>query len=302
MGGAVARALAAQGHTVFTYGRRSATAIQQLLPNYSQWDLSTGATAAPEVDAVVHCAARVGNWGAEADYRRVNVDGTRAVIQTFSSAKRFVYVSSASVYSGNQVVRQLSEDARVGEHLHNAYATSKVEAEKLVLSCRTNAVILRPHAVYGPGDTTLTPRLLAARRLGWLPVPGNGQNLISVTHIYNFVHAVECVLKSSVTQGVFNIADQEAIRVDDLLRTILQQNGLVARLFYIPRQLAWAAAVASERVSRIIGRRNAPRLTRYLVTHIADEYTLDLKKAFGQLGYAPRFDVHDEPIQEGNRQ
>lgn len=301
LGGAVARDLAAKGHTVFSFGRRHADAIRHPLPNYSQWDLLAGSTAVPDVDAVIHCAAKVGDWGPAADYRRINVDGTRLAMQTFDQAERFVHVSSASVYSGNQPGQQISEDASVGNCLHTAYAISKAEAEKLVLAGERRAVILRPHIVYGPGDTTLTPRLLAAPRFGWLPVPGNGRNFISVTHVFNFVHAVERVLDSRVMHGIFNIADRQPVSVDNLIRTLLQRNNVAARLIYIPRPIAWAAAMASERVWRIAGRRSAPRLTRYLVAHISDEFMLDLTKAYEQLGYAPSHGFHDAPIRVEDR-
>ena len=108
IGGVVARELAAQGHTVFTYGRRHADAIVSPIANYTQWDLSTGATKAPEVNAVVHCAAQVGDWGLETDYRQVNVDGTKAVLETFRNTDRFVHVSSASVYSSSPPSRHLT--------------------------------------------------------------------------------------------------------------------------------------------------------------------------------------------------
>lgn len=298
MGGVLARKLAARGHTVFAYGRRHADAIRHALPNYTQWDLSAGPANVPVVDAVIHCAALVGDWGSEADYGHVNVGGTRIVLETFRQIDRFVHVSSASVYSTDQPYRCLREDASVGRGLHTAYARTKAEAEKVVLSSGRKAVILRPHIVYGPGDTTLMPRVLAARRLGWLPVPGNGRNRISVTHIFNFVHAVECVLASSVTHGVFNIADREDASVDELLRTLLRLNGAETRLLYIPRPIAWVAAGASERAWRLAGRQCAPRLTRYLVAQVADEHTLDLTRAYKLLGYAPRHSFRDGPVRE----
>ena len=63
-------------------------------------------------------------------------------------------------------------------------------AEREVGRHRRGAVILRPHAVYGPGDTTLLPRLLHARRLGRLIAVGDGRNRISLTHVDNLVQAV----------------------------------------------------------------------------------------------------------------
>ena len=296
MGSVLARELSTSGHTVYAFGRRHAQAIRHSLPNYSRWDLLDGPTTVPEVDAVIHCAAKVGDWGPQADYRRVNVDGTRIVLQTFGDVERFIHISSASVYSGDQRGQNLSEDASVGSCLHTSYATSKAEAEALVIASRPDAVILRPHIVYGPGDTTIMPRLLAALQFGWLLVPGHGRNLISVTHVLNFVHAVELVLKSSVPGGIFNIADAEPTSVDELLRTFLRRLGIVPRLLYVPRPIAWAAAVVSERVWRFAGRRNSPRLTRYLVAHIADDNTLDLSNAYKRLGYAPRHNFRDGPI------
>ena len=299
MGGMLASRLAGQGHTVFAYGRRPVIAIPSQIPNYAQWDLTRGPINVPEVDAVIHCAAQVGDWGPEAGYRRVNVDGTKVVLETFAKADRFVHVSSASVYSNDQPNHDLTENASVGIALLTAYARTKAEAEKVVLASRRSAVILRPHIVYGPGDTTLMPRVLAARLLGWLPVPGDGRNRISATHIFNFLHAIECVLATPSAHGIFNIADGEPASVDELLRTLLRRNGVEPRLIYLPRAIAWAIALASERICQLTARQHAPRVTRYLVTQIADGHTLDLSRAYQLLGYAPRYNFHHDPACDG---
>ena len=191
------------------------------------------------------------------------------------------------------------ENASVGSGLLTAYARTKAEAENVVLESGRSAVILRPHIVYGPGDTTLMPRVLAARLLGWLPVPGDGRNRISVTHIFNFLHAIECVLNTPGVCGIFNIADGEPASVDELLHTLLRLNGVEPRLIYIPRPIAWAIALGSERVSRLVARQRAPRLTRYLVTQIADGHTLDLNRAYQLLGYAPQYSFHHDPACDG---
>jgi nucleoside-diphosphate-sugar epimerase len=293
IGGVLARRLAGQGHTVFAFGRRQADKVPASIPNYKQWDLLAGSPGVPEIDALIHCAAKVGDWGKSEDYRMVNVEGTRTVMETFRHVDRFVYVSSASVYSGDQPERCLTEDASVGSELFTAYARSKAEAEKLLLSSGRDVVILRPHIVYGPGDPTLLPRLLAARKFGWLPVPGDGSNHISVTHILNFAHAVERVLDSQVMNGIFNIADAEPAHIDDLLHTFMQRNGVEVRLLHVPRRLAWGVAVVSEWLWRIAGSSHAPRLTRYLVAQVAGGHTLNLARAVTILGYSPRHNYHN---------
>jgi nucleoside-diphosphate-sugar epimerase len=292
IGGVLARRFARLGHTVFAFGRRPAVMAPPYLTNYRQWELPSALTQAPAADVVIHCAAKVGDWGEAADYDRINVGGTKAVLEAFGNAACFVHVSSGSVYSNDQPIRHLSEDAAVGSRLYTAYAESKAKAEQLISGSGRGVVILRPHIVYGPGDPTLLPRLFAARRFGWLPVPGNGSSYLSVTHVLNFVHAVECVLERSVTNGIFNIADPEPMRVDDIFRTFLQRNGVPVRIVHIPRSLAWAAAVASEWLWRTAGKQHAPRLTRYVVTHVAGGHTLDLRRAIETLGYAPAHNIY----------
>lgn len=301
IGGALAAELAAADHTVFSFGRRHADELQRDVPNYSRWDLRAAPIQVPDVDAVVHCAAQVGDWGEDADYRLVNVEGTRRVLEAFADARHFVHVSSASVYSDEQVGSCLTEDASVGDGLHSAYARTKFEAETAVLGSGRDAVILRPHIVYGPGDTTLMPRVLAARRFGALLVPGDGRNRISVTHISNLLHALQCVLGSSVTRGIFNIADNKDVSVNELLHTLLRGHGTNTRLLFVPRSVAWAAAGVGEWLCRVARSSRAPRLTRYLVAHIADERTLDLTRAINVLGYSPQYGYRDGlTVQENN--
>lgn len=293
MGGVLARALAALGHAVYSFGQRHPDQLGSPLPSYTQWNVLSDLRNKPEVDAVVHCAAKLGDWGNEDDYFRVNVEGTRRVFDTFSNAGQFIHVSSASVYSGDQPVQSLSEDAPVGQGLHTAYARSKAAAERMLLASGREVIILRPHIVYGPGDTTLMPRVLSARRFGCLLVPGNGRNPVSVTHIGNFVHAVERVLELKLTSGIFNIADAESPCVGELLRTLLATDGAPTRLLFIPRPFAWGAAVASEKTAKLLRRQTAPRLTRYLVSQVAGGHTLDLGRAVETLGYKPRHSYRD---------
>jgi nucleoside-diphosphate-sugar epimerase len=299
VGGRVARALAAAGHEVLAYGRRPAAALASPLPGYAPWDVAAAPSApAVAVDAVVHCAAHVGDWGPEAAYRAVNVDGTRAVLARFPGA-RGVHVSTSSVYSDGVPTVRVREDAPTGRCAHSPYARTKAEAERVVLAEGSRAVVLRPHIVYGPGDSTLLPRVLAARRLGALPVPGDGRNRVSATHVDNLVHAVERALATPGAYGAFNVADGVEANVNDLLRTLLRRYGVPTRLVHVPRAAAWRAAALCEGAWRTLGAlgvRGAPPLTRYAVGHLAAHHTLDTARARDLLGYAPRWSYLDGPL------
>ncbi|HEX5632132.1 MAG TPA: NAD(P)-dependent oxidoreductase, partial [Gemmatimonadales bacterium] len=287
IGGTIARTLEARGMTVFAFGRRPESALTAPLPRYAAWDVAAGPREGPEVDAVVHCAAHVGQWGDERTYHAVNVTGTAHVLATFPRARRVVYVSTASVYAADAPGVQLTEAARTGGPSLTPYARTKAEGERLVAGAETPAVILRPHIVYGPGDATLWPRVVAARRLGWLLVPGDGRNRLSVTHVSNLAHAVALALRDDAPPGVYNVSDGEDPSVDELLRTMLRRHELPVRVAYLPRAAAWPLASAAERIARAIGRRHEPVLTRYVVAHLADECTLDITRARRLLGYSP---------------
>ena len=86
----------------------------------------------------------------------MNRDGTRAVVRSFPDA-RIVHISTSSVYDAFEPSVEITEDAApVRRHL-SAYSQTKTLAEFELAG--SDAVILRPHAVYGPGDTTLLPRI-----------------------------------------------------------------------------------------------------------------------------------------------
>ncbi len=303
VGGAVARALVADGHDVRTSSRRDpAIAGARHLP----WDLTTGPLAdPPEADAVVHAGAAVSDWCGLDVARATNVAGTLAVRDTFPGA-RFVHVSSGSVYDPYRPsVRAREHEAPVDRYL-DAYGTTKAEAERALARDverhpgRGAVVVLRPHAVYGPGDTTLLPRVETAVRRGRLVLPGGGRVLQSLTHVDTLVTAVraavvlpETVLRDAAATGrtagllVANVADAEPVVLRDALVDALRRRGARVRVVGVPVRPAWALAGGVEAVARRLRRPEPPRLTRYALSHLAVERTYDLTVLRDVLGVAP---------------
>lgn len=287
VGGAICHAAAAAGHAVHAFGRR-ATRPAELTPkaSYAVWDLDTGPLPEPpDVDAVVHAAAAVTDWGPGGPIWRTNVDGTCRVLASFPDA-RLVHISTASVYDPyTPTVHGVEAQAPVSRYL-TAYAASKAAAERL-LTGRPNTVVLRPHAVYGPGDRTLLPRVLGAVRGRSLPLVGDGSARQSLTSIGNLVDATLLACEPSAPDGVFNVADAEPVAVADAVRALLAERGLDVRLRALPIRPLWIGAGLAERVYRMAGRARPPRLTRYAISHLAMERTLDLTAARQRLGFRP---------------
>ncbi|HEX2647574.1 MAG TPA: NAD(P)-dependent oxidoreductase, partial [Candidatus Dormibacteraeota bacterium] len=289
VGGAVARRLAADGHRVVGYGRRPMPGhLGQAAIEYRRWDITRGAIGAPDVDAVVHCAAHVTEWGTADEFAAVNVTGTRNTLDTFARAKRFVHVSTASVYDLRAAKHDITEEATVARTYLGGYAGTKIAAERVVMGSRVEWTILRPHIVYGPGDTKILPRVLEMRRrLGTMIVPGTGRNVLSITHIENLVDAIVLALDCR-GRDVFNVADETSGTVRDLLVAFQIAFGLEPRVRTVPARAAWAAAIASEALHRTVRSHRASPLTRFAVAQLAHDFTLDCSRARAVLGYAPR--------------
>lgn len=287
VGGRVAAQLAADGHTVTGTGRRPDSRLPGVA--YRRWDLTAGPLAdPPPADVVVHAAAAVDDWLDPDAAHRVNVVGTATVLAAYPGA-RLVHISSASVYDPFRAHHRVREDAAPVQRYRNAYGASKAAAERLVARDAPHAVILRPMLVYGPGDTTLAPRLLASRRRGVLPAVGDGRNRLSVTHVDNLVDAVRCALDGPA--GTCNVADAEPPTVAALLAAVLGAAGLPVRIRWVPTSLALAAAAGLEAVWRVGRRGGAPPLTRYVAARMASEHTLDTTAARVRLGWTPRHDL-----------
>lgn len=296
LGGVVVRHLRARGCEVFALGQRSSDRVAaDLRAGYASWDIASGTLPdAPDVDAVVHCAGKVSDWGRDADFEQVNVIGTRNVVDTWPDA-RLVHVSTASIYNDHHAGVLHERDADPSDRAAidavdwlSAYGRSKRLAEYEVASRATNWAILRPHAIYGPDDTQLVPRVAARVRRGRLLLPGDGRTTrISMVHVDNLVHAIDCALESDAV-GAFNVVDAITPTVHEAMTAAFAAIDLPVRLVYAPRAPIWAIARPVEAAWRLARRRTAPPLHRYSLAHVAFDHVLDITEAQERLGYDPQ--------------
>jgi nucleoside-diphosphate-sugar epimerase len=287
VGGHVVARLLQDGHHVIAYGRRADLALPpHSCLDYRRWDITSGPILA-EVDAVVHCAGSVTEWGSDESFDATNVLGTQNVLDSFPGVGVFVHISTASVYDLSTQKLSISEETPLSTRFLTGYSRSKVAAEKLVTRTRGNTVVLRPHIVYGPGDRNILPRLLAMRRLGALVVPGDGQANLSVTHVQNLADAVLKAIERRAGHEVFNIADSKTGTVDELLTSLQLAFDFKPRIWHVPAVAAWQAARAVEQLHRTALRSRTPLLTRFLVAQLAFDFTLDIQRAVDVLGYRP---------------
>jgi nucleoside-diphosphate-sugar epimerase len=250
-------------------------------------------------DAVVHCAALSAPWGPLAAFQRANVLATERLVAAATSAgvRRLVHISTPSIYMGQGSRIGAREDDPLPPPI-NHYAATKLAAEASVLRAHAAglpSIVLRPRALFGPGDTTIFPRLLRALSTGRMPIVGSGDNRVDLTFIDNAVSAVVCALEASASAlgQAYNISNGEPVRLWEFLRALALDLGYPPPRFHVSRQLALRLSGVAEAVYGAFPRLGEPLLTRYTVSVLADSMTLDIHKAEAQLGYRPAVSIEE---------
>ena len=296
LGGWTARALKARGDTVRVLGR-NATAlagleaegmepVQSDLRNARQvFDACRG------MDAVVHAGAMCAPWGRLIDFHDVNVGGTSIVLSGCREhgVGRMIHISSPSVVFNGGDQEGIREDAPYPRRFASSYAETKKLAEDVVnagIAIGFPAVILRPRLLFGPGDGTLVPRLIAAARAGRLKRIGDGTNRTDPTYVENAVHAILLALDADRALGrTYTITNGKSVHLWALVGMVLEHAGLTEKLPSIPLSLALRLARALEWQAWFT--RREPVLTRYSVQMLARTQTYDISRASEELGYSP---------------
>jgi len=256
------------------------------------------------VSLLVHCAAKVGDWGPVDDYRRINVDGLRVLLDASLATgllRRFVHLSSLGVYAAcdHYGTDEGTPPNRAGI---DGYTLTKVESEDLVLDyARTKqlpAVVLRPGFIYGPGDRTVIPRLLERLKSGQFAYLGTPDKLMNNVFVENLVDAIELAIsRDDVLGEVFNITDGRLVSKKEFVETIARAAGCPLPTKVVPLGVAKFLARVLEGLYRLLGKQEAPLLSGARIKFLGLNLDYCIDKARRQLGYAPRFD-----FQEGMQQ
>jgi nucleoside-diphosphate-sugar epimerase len=292
IGSHVARQLAAAQHTVIAAARQSPGPGQGA---YRVADLAVDCLdpLLEGCDAVVHCAAKAAPWGERALFWRDNVLATERLLDAARRAgtvRRFVHISTPSIYFRYQNRENVEEAFTPPKRWPTHYAETKWLAECRVREAPLlGPVILRPRAVFGPGDRAIVPRILAAVQRGALILPNGGKALIDITYVENVASAVAraLVAEREYEGRAFNITNGEPLQVRDMLTRLFSALNMVVRFRSIPIGVALVAARASEAIAKLRVGRPEPRLTKYGVGLLGYTQTLSLQAARSCLNYSP---------------
>ena len=199
VGRGIVAALLERGDRVRILGRGEYPALREQGVDAVRGDVADRDAVAEAVrgcDVVFHVAARVGVAGRYEEFHATNVLGTQNVIDACREhgASRLVFTSTPSVVFGHEDLEGVDESVPYAARYEAFYPETKAEAERRVLAASDESlrtVAIRPHIVWGPGDTSLLPRLLlrakTMRRIVGPP------KQMDVTYIDDAVRAISAV-------------------------------------------------------------------------------------------------------------
>ncbi len=243
-------------------------------------------------DALVHAAADTDHGPATERQRRVNEDGTQAVLQAARAAgiSKVIHLSTESVLATGRPVVNVDETMPLPRKPAGGYSRSKAAAELIALAANGPdfpVVVLRPRFVWGRDDTTALPTLLEAVRSGKFAWISGGTYLTSTTHVANLCHAVELALLRGRGGEVYFISDGEPVAFRAMVMALIEAKGHAAPEKTVPRFVVRAVAAIGDLMANVSGGRIIPPLTLQAYATSAVEVTFDIGKARRELGYAP---------------
>lgn len=294
LGRAVALKLQRDGHEVRTFQRRPAGVSDADEVLGSVTDPAAVARAVRGCDAVIHLAAKVSFMGPDEEFEAVNVGGTRTLLAAarVAGARRFVQVSSPSVAHAGTSIVGAGADPADPARARGAYARTKAHAELAVLAADSpdlRTIAVRPHIVWGPGDTQLVARVVDRARTGRLPLLRSGAALIDTTYVDNAADAIAAALVASGAAfgRAYVVTNGEPRPVRDLLAGICAAAGVPSPAWSVAPRLARTAGGLIEAVWAGHAGWGEPPMTRFLAEQLSTAHWFDQRHTREVLGWAP---------------
>lgn len=320
LGRAVADALLARGDQVTVLQRRPAGIAGAAEVLGSVDDAVTVERAVPGHDTVIHLAAKVTMTGDLAEFERINLAGTRSLLRAARAAgvTRFVHMSTPSVaHTGSSIAGEGAGPADPWR-TRGPYARTKAAAEIDALGAddgRFAVVAIRPHIVWGPGDTQLVQRVVDRARAGRLPLIGSGAALVDTTYVDDAVAATVAAADRADAREVhgraFVVSGGDPRPIADILTAWCNAAGVRPPSRRVPPALAKAAGSAveglwsalPERVTARISDDGVPPMTRFLAEQLSTAHWFDIRRTRDALHWEPRvgFDAGTAALAEAFR-
>ncbi len=264
-----------------------------------QASLTTGAAGC---EHAFHLAAHLGEWGPWEDFERGNVEGTRNALTACAEAgvRRFVHCGTEAALMAGEPLVQVDETAPLRPDSRAPYPATKAKAEEAVRKAARSGfetVALRPRFVWGKGDTTLLPEMVATVESGRFAWIGGGRNVTDTTHVNNVVEGLILAAKKGRSGEAYFVTDGEPVVFREFVTELLRTQGVEPPNRSLPAWTAAPMARVCEAAWKLLPLPGEPPMTSFRSWLLTQECTIDISKARAELGYAPIVD-HQQGLAE----
>jgi nucleoside-diphosphate-sugar epimerase len=297
IGGKLVQRLVAEGRPVRALARSEAAAerVAELGAEPVRGELGDRASleaGAMGCDVAFHLAAHLGEWGAWADFERGNVEGTRNALAACATAgaKRFVHCGTEAALMAGEPLVQVDETAPLRPDSRAPYPATKAKAEQAVRAASNDqfeTVVVRPRFVWGKGDTTLLPEMVATVEAGRFAWVGGGRKITETTHVDNVVEGLILAAQKGRPGEAYFVTDGEPVVFREFVTALLRTQGVEPPDRSLPAWTAAPMACVCELAWKALPLPGDPPMTSFRSWLLTQECTINIAKARAELGYAP---------------
>ncbi|MFE6397992.1 aminotransferase class I/II-fold pyridoxal phosphate-dependent enzyme [Streptomyces alboflavus] len=303
IGGHLTRRLAERGHRVRVLVREGSdrSALAGLDVDVAVGDLGDPDSlrrAAAGVRHVYNCTGLSADWGPWADFQRVNVDGSRNLVEAAGHAgtvARFLHVSTTDVYG--YPVRPCAEDTPPRD-IGLPYNRSKLLGEQAVRESAARAglplTVVRPVSVYGPRSKDFVieiATLLLSRQMVYIR---GGDVPAGLLYVTNAADAMIAACASEAAAGrTYNLRDPDRTTWRTYVEALARGLGVKPPSLSLPAPLARGVATVSEGLYGALRIRSRPVLTRHAVHLFDRDQSYAVDRARDELGFKGDVDFEE---------
>lgn len=248
-----------------------------------------------DIDLVQHMAAAFREMNVpDTYYDEVNVGGTANMLAAAwdQGVKKFIYTSTCGVH-GNIDDPPGGEDAPIQPA--DYYQRTKYQAEPLVNQYHQKGMkttILRPAAIYGPGDPERFYLIFKRVASGTFPMFGSGKTLYHPLYIDNLVDALVLAQDEDKGDGrAYLIADAQYVEIETLVRKVAQAMGVEVKIPHFPVMPLVVAGHVCEKLCKPLG--ITPPIFPRRVDWFRQNRAFKIDRAREELGYNPRVELDE---------
>jgi nucleoside-diphosphate-sugar epimerase len=150
-------------------------------------------------------------------------------------------------------------------------------------------VAIRPHLIWGPGDTQLVGRIVDRARAGRLSIVGSGAALIDTTYIDNAADALVASLDRARFLGgrALVVTNGQPRPIRELMNRIVIAAGLKPPRIKVPYRMAYMGGLAAERIWELRGSEDDPPMTSFAAEHLGTAHWFDQRETRRALQWEP---------------